>query len=437
MSEVFCRFDTKQPTVTIHGKVWGNRRESKGTYTTLFGDVSLQRSIYSQPGGGPVAVPLELRLGMVEGRYTPQVARVLTRATALMTAGEAEQFLAEVGVAKVSKSTIHRAPRAIAARYETMREQIQKELRESDDIPDEAVTVQVSLDGVMVPQDGEEAQPRGRRTEEPQPPRHEVRYGPVNTGGPAENDNHAGRAWHEGSVGTVAFWDKDGQHLKTIYLGRMPESGKGTLADELEDELGVVLKKNPGLDICFAADGNPQQWSLLEGMALRLPQTATGELSYLLDFYHAAEYLKLAANAVEGKDSPAARVMATVWGETLKEYDDGAQRVLKSLRYHREQITDEDDRKNMSTAISFLANQASKARLMYAAARAKNRPIGTGVTEAAAKTVVGVRMKRAGARFSQHGGQTIMLFRTAILSDRFAKLSELLERSYTAMVEAA
>jgi hypothetical protein len=30
-----------------------------------------------------------------------------------------------------------------------------------------------------------------------------------------------------------------------------------------------------------------------------------------------------------------------------------------------------------------------------------------------------------------------MLFRTAILSDRFAKLSELLERSYTAMVEAA
>ena len=118
MSEVLGRADTKQPTVTINGKEWGNRRESKGTYTTLFGEVSLQRSIYSQPGGGPVAVPLELRLGMVEGRYTPQVARVLTRATALMTAEEAEQFLAEAGVAKVSKSTLHRGPRAIAARYD-------------------------------------------------------------------------------------------------------------------------------------------------------------------------------------------------------------------------------------------------------------------------------------------------------------------------------
>ena len=437
MREVFERADTKQPTVTINGKVWGNRRESKGTYSTLFGDVSLQRSIYSQPGGGPVAVPLELRLGMVEGRYTPQVARVLTRATALMTAEEAEQFLAETGVAKVSKSTIHRAPRTIAARYETRREQIQKELRESDEVPDEAVTVQVAIDGVMVPQDGEDARPRGRPTERPHSPRHETRYGPVNVGGPAQNDNHQGRAWHEAAIGTVSFWDGEGRNLKTIYMARMPESGKGTLSDELEDELNVVLARRPDLDICFAADGNPHQWSLLEGMALRTPMTATGEVSYLLDFYHAAQYLQLAANAVEGMDSPAARVTAKGWGEMLKEYDDGAQRVLKSLRYHRDEATNDTDRKDITTAIDFLAKQANEGRLMYAAAQAKNRPIGTGVTEAAAKTVVNVRMKRAGARFSQHGGQTIMLFRTAILSERFDPLSEILERSYTAKVEAA
>jgi hypothetical protein len=30
----------------------------------------------------------------------------------------------------------------------------------------------------------------------------------------------------------------------------------------------------------------------------------------------------------------------------------------------------------------------------------RNYPIGTGITEAAAKTIVGTRMKRAGARFS-------------------------------------
>jgi hypothetical protein len=75
--------------------------------------------------------------------------------------------------------------------------------------------------------------------------------------------------------------------------------------------------------------------------------------------------------------------------------------------------------------------------MAYAAARRAHRPIGTGVVEAAAKTVVNTRMKRAGARFSQHGGQTVMLFRTALLSGRFERLSECLRKSYTAMVEAA
>ena len=51
-------------------------------------------------------------------------------------------------------------------------------------------------------------------------------------------------------------------------------------------------------------------------------------------------------------------------------------------------------------------------------------PIGTGVTEAAAKTIVGTRMKRASARFSQHGGQTVLLFRSSILSHRFDALHE-------------
>lgn len=437
MREVFERADTKQPQVTINGKEWGNRRDSKGTYTTVFGDIDHVRGIYSQPGGGPVVVPLDLRLGIVERRYTPQTARVLTRATALMTAEEAEGFLGEVGVARVSKSTLHRVPRAIAARYETRRAEIQQELRESDEVPDDAVTVQAALDGVMVPQDGEYAQPRGRPTETPLSPRHETRYGVVGGPGPAANDGVEGRSWHEASVGTVSFWAEDGRHLKTIYMARMPESGKGTLADEVEDELMLALSRRPNLNVCFAADGDPHQWSLLEGIGVRLPETVTGEVTYLLDFYHAAEYLQLAAGAVEGKDSPGARVLFATWSETLKELEDGSERVLKSMRYHRDRETNAARRADLETAIDFLAKQARNRRLGYAAARAKNQPIGTGVTEAAAKTVVNVRMKRAGARFSQHGGQTVMLFRTALLSERFDRLSETVERSYTGKVLAA
>jgi hypothetical protein len=72
----------------------------------------------------------------------------------------------------------------------------------------------------------------------------------------------------------------------------------------------------------------------------------------------------------------------------------------------------------------------------YPEALARHYPIWTGVTEAAAKTVVGTRMKRAGARFSQHGGQTVMLFRTAILSRRFDDLHNELHTTYTTLIAA-
>jgi hypothetical protein len=437
MMEVLERADTKAPQVTINGKEWGNRRESKGTYISTFGEIAMPRSIYSPSGGGPVAVPLDLRLGIVERRYTPQMARVMTRAIAVMTDEEAEGLLAEVGIATVSKSTLHRQPRAMAARYEQKRAQIQEEMRDNDEVPDAAVTVQASLDGVMVPQDGEYARARGRPSETPNAPRHETHYAPVATAvGPAANDSTAGRSWHEGGVGTVSYWDQDGNRLRTLYFGRMPESGKGTLADEVEDELCAGLMRRPDLHVVFAADGDAHQWALLEGMAVRLPET-TGEVSYLLDFYHAAEYVQLAANAIEGKDSPEARVLAATWREQLKECEDGPERLLKAMRYYRDRETGVPDRDGLETAIDFLAKQASKGRMAYAAARAQKRPIGTGVTEAAAKTIVGVRMKRAGARFSQHGGQTVMLFRTALLSERFDALSECLEASYKAIVKAA
>src|SRR5262249_42093064 len=102
--EVMARADASAPEITIDGEEWGNRRASRATYTTVFGDVEIERGTYQRSGRGRVAVPLELRLGIVEGAYTPRVARILTKAVALMPEAEAEDLLDEVGVATVSKS---------------------------------------------------------------------------------------------------------------------------------------------------------------------------------------------------------------------------------------------------------------------------------------------------------------------------------------------
>jgi hypothetical protein len=436
MREAIARADASAPEVTIDGEDWGNRRATRATYTTVFGDIEMERGTYQRSGRGRVAVPLELRLGIVEGAYTPRVARILTKAVALMPEAEAEDLLDEMGVAKVSKSTLHRVPRAIASRYESRRDIIEKALRARDPIPEEATTIQVALDGVMVPQDGEHARPRGRKTDDPDPPRHEQRYGHVGPEPPSSTDGTLGRAWHEAAVGTVAFFDADGNRLKTTYLARMPEPFKATLTAGLEAEMLAVVEERPDINICFASDGAAPQWTALDAMRARLPPSATGHRMALVDAFHVAEYVQLAANAIEGESASGAKVLAATWREMIREEEDGVSRVLRAMRARRSKVTGKSKREDLKRAIEYIHNQDSLGRMNYTQALARNYPIGTGVTEAAAKTVVGTRMKRAGARFSQHGGQTVMLFRTAVLSRRFDALHQELHATYTASVAA-
>jgi hypothetical protein len=436
MREVMARADAKSPEITIDGEDWGNRRVTPGTYETVFGNIALERATYQRSGRGRVAIPLELRLGIVEGAYTPRVAGILTKAVALMPEAEAEDLLAEVGVAMLSKSTLHRIPRAIASRYESRREIIEKALRGRDPIPERATTMQVALDGVMVPQDGEHARARGRKSDDPDPPRHEQRYGHVGPEPPAWTDGTLGRAWHEAAVGTVAFFDAEGNRLKTTYLARMPEPFKATLTAGLEAEMLSVVGERPEINICFASDGAAPQWTALEAMRLRLPASATGHCMALVDAFHVAEYVQLAANAVEGEKTSGAKVLAATWREMIKEESNGVPRVLRAMRSRRAKASTKTARKDLKRAIDYIAHQHKLGRMNYPEALARNYPIGTGVTEAAAKTVVGTRMKRAGARFSQHGGQTVMLFRTAVLSGRFDSLHQELHATYTASIAA-
>lgn len=436
MREVMARADASAPEISIDGVDWGNRRVAPGAYETVFGDIELERATYQRSGRGRVAVPLELRLGIVEGAYTPRVARILTKAVALMPEGDAEDLLHEVGVAKVSKSTLHRVPRAIASRYEGRRDIIEKALRGRDPIPEQATTIQVALDGVMVPQDGEHARARGRKTDDPDPPRHEQRYGHVGPEPPSSTDGTRGRAWHEAAVGTVAFFDAAGTRLKTTYLARMPEPFKATLTAGLEAELQAVVEERPDINICFASDGAAPQWAALEEMRARLPAWATGHQMALVDAFHVAEYVQLAANAVEGENSSGAKILAATWRETIKEETNGVRRVLRAMRARRTKAAGKTARADLARAIHYIANQHRLGRMSYPEALARNYPIGTGVTEAAAKTVVGTRMKRAGARFSQHGGQTVMLFRAAVLSGRFDSLHQELHATYTASIAA-
>jgi hypothetical protein len=432
MKEVFQRADETSPEVVVNGARWGNRNVTPGTYTVKFGSFKIDRSGYQQGGRGRVLFPVDARLGLVEGRYSPGMARLMALTVAQMPAEHGEAYLKEVGIGCVSSSTLHRIPQDMSAVHERDRTQIEAAVRGEWHPPSGTHTVQVGMDGFMVPMDGEHARARGRKTDAPDPPRYERHYGTAVVG-PADSDGKSGAVYHEASVGTLSFFDAQREHLSTVYLARMPEYRKETLAADLEMELQAVVQELPAVQVALASDGALTHWEHLEAMQSRLPEGTQSR--QLLDFYHGAKYLFDAAKLVEA-DEGDAQALAGGWRSSLRHRKDGPEVVLRALRYQRDICEDRADRDEIETIVDFFSDHRSNGRLAYKEAANDGFPIGTGATEAAAKTM-NVRMKRSGARYDSHGGQTVLTFRAALLSGRFdATMREIINR-YAADVVAA
>src|SRR5690606_33690493 len=158
------------------------------------------------------------------------------------------------------------------------------------------------------------------------------------------------------------------------------------------------------------------------------PEPARDKAVWLVDFHHVASHIQDACDVIDGKGSAAAQVRRKELCEVLKAYEDGAQRVGQRLRHYRRKARTERAGEELDSVIGYLDN--NRARMAYKSAIDRKLPIATGPTEAAAKTLVGVRMKRSGARFSQHGGQTVLSLRAALKSRRFNDLMDILASSY-------
>ncbi|MBK8943584.1 MAG: hypothetical protein IPM79_39820 [Polyangiaceae bacterium] len=68
--------------------------------------------------------------------------------------------------------------------------------------------------------------------------------------------------------------------------------------------------------------------------------------------------------------------------------------------------------------------------MRYAELREQGLPIGTGVTEAACKTLVTQRMKQSGMRWGKEGGQAILNLRGWVQSERFDHAWAMLAAAY-------
>jgi hypothetical protein len=86
------------PAVTIEGEVYRQVVRCEESYVSAAGSVRVMRSLYRRLGEGERTLcPLELRAGIVEGRWTPLAARQAAFVVAHLTPQEGEDLFRELG----------------------------------------------------------------------------------------------------------------------------------------------------------------------------------------------------------------------------------------------------------------------------------------------------------------------------------------------------
>jgi hypothetical protein len=406
IAEDMARVDVDREAVMVDGATYRRVVRCEDTYFTAAGPVHIERTLYKDRTDetGRALCPMDLRLGIVEGRWTPLAAQQATWVVAQMTPQLAEELFARMGNMSPSKSSLDRLPKALSARWEEERVHFEQALRAGDVIPQHTTTIAVSLDGVMAPMKDGQAQDKRHKTAE---------QGRL-TRGPA--------GYREVGCGTLSFCDSEGDMLAAVRMGRMPESKKTTLKRTLLSDLTAVLAMRADLVLVKLADGAEDNWTFLSE---QVPKGIE-----IVDFFHASEHLSAALASVYGDGTVEARRRFEELRFVLKEEPEGVEKVIRSLDYLRKK---HPRKERLQKELGYFRKQ--RHRMRYHQFIAEGLPIGSGVVEAACKTLVTQRMKQSGMRWREEGGQAILTVRGWIQSgDRFDRAWALLAATYQAEV---
>jgi hypothetical protein len=365
------------------------RRQGIGT---RFGTISLERIRY-EPCDADLRLtslfPLEMRLGILSGKATLALADRLGQWTAQHTQETVHRLLHEEHHVSWSVTTIRKIMTELSADLTPLTHQAQVEhllklLQQAHDSkgPHRPVLT-VGRDGIFVPL------------------RQDTKY-------------------REAATATVAVLDRSGRRLGTVYLGHMPEPGQGTLSQQLTALLSVVLNgwQGPLPRLQYVTDGGHHPSEYFVKVLQTMLHPRTGKLltwEWVVDYYHACLYITKLSEALFGKETKEAASWAAKMRRWLKDKKSGILRVLHSAAAHawRLEFTPEEQ-KAYDNAYQYL--QTHRAFMDYWSCRQRGLAIGSGITEAACKTLFTQRFKQSGMKWSLEGGQVVVDLRVIWIS---------------------
>ena len=387
------RHDRKDmPNQICFQGVWYRRRckTPNRKVATLFGTITVWRMLYQDVHGvEPSIFPLEIRLGLEARLATPALTeRVAQAATATTQNAVLATLKRDHGVCW-SVATLRKVIAGVATGMEphchaAAVDQVLAWLEQADQSRGSRKPVLAAgRDGLMLPIRGQ-------------------------------------ACYREGATATISVYDRRGRRLGTVYLGRMPEPGQETLSRQLTALLEDVLRRwtKPLPRLAYITDAGYQQTRYYRQVLKRMrdPRHPRQRLKWhwVVDYFHACEYIYKMADALffDPKRAQAWARKMCLW---LKTKPRGVNRVLHSAAAIRgRKIVIGANRKQYNDAYNYLRNRIRF--LDYRQYRRDHLPIGSGVTEAACKTVFTQRLKQSGMTWKLEGGQWIVDLRVVQLS---------------------
>ena len=394
--------EVSDDTLVHDGTVYRFKQVVDKVWMTLWGKVVVPRRLYQPDRGGPSRVPVDERCGMVKRFMVPELERVTVFLGAGMVPAEVENSLREVLPEAPSRTAIQQLLTRVGQYAEDHAEPLELAVQESAPLDAEGDTLVVSWDGVTVPL-REPAPKRGRPAERPMDDETEC----------------APTAWKEAGVGMVATYltpldpdREEPQRVDVRYAARMPEAKMQTLIKSLVNQTGRALEQNSYEHQVVLADGKREIWRAVDGLRV------FDGFTRILDFYHAAQHLSKAAEHLFGKRSKKADGWYRRWRHKLRHEPGAVQGLIRSLVSHRRLLPKGSQRhRQATTELGYFRNNQDK--MDYAGYHASGLILSSGPVEAAAKTLIGHRLKRSGMRWTREGGQQILNLRVHVQSKRW------------------
>jgi hypothetical protein len=355
---------------------------------TLLGWIDFRRSRYQCPRCGAVRYPGDEELGLQNSR-SPGILRQVARLGAKESFAEVSRDLHELACVDIPRKEAERIAEGVGEAMEAWMARERVELRFQEPPPPESQktidTLYIEFDGTGVPMVPHELE--GRK-------------------GKQENGAAKTREAKLGCLFTQTTYDEKGRPIRddasASFVGAIESAapfGWRLYAEAVRRGLFTAKRV-----VCLT-DG--AQW------IRNIIQTHFGiAILHIIDLYHAREHLSDLCKLLFDRDLKRLNRYKDRWWDYLDEGN--IEKIIQEAQPCLPR--GEDAAEKARTAVGYF--ETNKDRMRYADYKKQGLFVGSGVIEAACRTIVGQRLKQSGMEWTERGANAIIALRCVEQSNR-------------------